>query len=60
VLLWGASDAVVPVEHGFALARAARVQLRVIADCGHLVIGERADAVLDAIDAVADAAASTS
>ena len=60
VVLWGASDAVVPVEHGFALARAARVRLRAVADCGHLLIGERPDAVLDAIDAVAEAAASAS
>ena len=60
VVLWGASDAVVPVEHGFALARTARVRLRAVADCGHLLIGERPDAVLDAIDAVAAAAASAS
>ena len=52
VVLWGASDAVVPVGHGFALARRARVQLRVVADCGHLLIGERPGAVLDAIAAV--------
>ena len=60
VVLWGASDAVVPVEHGFALSRAARVRLRAVADCGHLLIGERPDAVLDAIDAVAEEAASAS
>ena len=52
VVLWGASDAVVPVGHGLALARRANVDLRVVADCGHLLIGERPDVVLDAIAAV--------
>ena len=49
VVLWGAADDVVPVDHGFALARKAGVHLRVVADCGHLLIGERPDVVLDAI-----------
>jgi len=53
LVLWGAADAVVPVEHGFALARATSVSLRAVADCGHLLIGERPDAVVDAIAAVA-------
>jgi esterase len=60
VVLWGAADAVVPVEHGFALARAAHIRLRTIADCGHLLIGERPDAVADAIAAVAQTGFSTS
>ncbi len=52
VVLWGSADAVVPVEHGFALARNADIRLRAVADCGHLLIGERPEAVLDAIAAV--------
>jgi pimeloyl-ACP methyl ester carboxylesterase len=53
IALWGATDAVVPVEHGFALVRASGVRLRTVADCGHLLIGERPGAVVDAIAAVA-------
>lgn len=49
LVLWGARDALVPLEHGFGLARQTGAHLRVVADCGHLLIGERADTVLDAI-----------
>src|SRR5262249_33243210 len=52
IVLWGVADAVVPVEHGFALARTGNVRLRTVADCGHLLIGERPEAVVDAIAAV--------
>jgi pimeloyl-ACP methyl ester carboxylesterase len=47
--LWGASDNWVPLKDGIEYARRLRAPLRVIADCGHLLIGERPDAVIDAI-----------
>ena len=47
--LWGACDHWVPLQDGFEYARRLRAPLRVIADCGHLLIGERPDAVLAAI-----------
>jgi pimeloyl-ACP methyl ester carboxylesterase len=47
--LWGASDNWVPVTDGIEYARRLRAPLRLIADCGHLLIGERPDAVLAAI-----------
>jgi len=49
LVLWGARDAMLPVADGFDYARRLRAPLRVIADCGHLLIGERPDACLDAI-----------
>jgi pimeloyl-ACP methyl ester carboxylesterase len=47
--LWGASDHWVPLADGMEYARRLRAPLRVIADCGHLLIGERPDAVLAAV-----------
>jgi pimeloyl-ACP methyl ester carboxylesterase len=47
--LWGASDNWVPLKDGIEYARRLRAPLRLIADCGHLLIGERPDAVLAAI-----------
>jgi pimeloyl-ACP methyl ester carboxylesterase len=47
--LWGASDNWVPLKDGLEYARRLRAPLRVIADCGHLLIGERPDAVVAAI-----------
>jgi pimeloyl-ACP methyl ester carboxylesterase len=47
--LWGACDNWVPLQDGFEYARRLRAPLRVIADCGHLLIGERPDAVVAAI-----------
>jgi pimeloyl-ACP methyl ester carboxylesterase len=41
LLLWGARDKQVPVTDGFEYARRLHAPLRVIADCGHLLIGER-------------------
>ena len=41
LLLWGARDRQVPLEDGFEYARRLHAPLRVIADCGHLLIGER-------------------
>ena len=47
--LWGANDNWVPLDDGMAYARRLRAPLRTIADCGHLLIGERPDAVVRAI-----------
>ncbi len=52
LLLWGAADRVVPPEDGVALARLLGVPIRFVAGCGHLVPGERPDAVVDAIRAL--------
>ena len=49
LLLWGARDNQLPVGDAFEYARRLRAPLRVIADCGHLLIGERPDACADAI-----------
>ena len=50
VVLWGARDAQLPVGDGFEYARRLGAKLRVVADCGHLVIVERPGACLDALD----------
>jgi pimeloyl-ACP methyl ester carboxylesterase len=50
LVLWGARDNQLPVEDAFDYARRLRGRLRVIADCGHLLIGERPDACADAIE----------
>ncbi|HTO24368.1 MAG TPA: alpha/beta hydrolase [Gaiellaceae bacterium] len=47
--LWGGQDNWVPLEDGMEYARRLRAPLRVIADCGHLLIGERPDSCLKAI-----------
>jgi pimeloyl-ACP methyl ester carboxylesterase len=47
--LWGANDHWVRVEDGVEYARRLRAPLRMIAGCGHLLIGERPDACLTAI-----------
>jgi len=49
LVLHGARDLQVPLRDGFEYARRLRAPLRVIADCGHLLIGERPRAVVDAI-----------
>ena len=49
LVLWGARDHQLPVEDAFEYARRLRAPVRVIADCGHLLIGERPDACADAI-----------
>ncbi len=48
--LWGASDNWVGLEDGVEYARRLRAPLRTIAGCGHLLIGERPDACLAAIE----------
>jgi pimeloyl-ACP methyl ester carboxylesterase len=47
--LWGASDNWVRPADGMEYARRLRAPLRMIAGCGHLLIGERPDACLAAI-----------
>jgi pimeloyl-ACP methyl ester carboxylesterase len=47
--LWGASDNWVPLQDGMEYARRLHAPLRAIADCGHLLIGERPAAVAAAI-----------
>ncbi len=49
LVLFGARDRQVPVADGFEYARRLRASLRVIADCGHLLIGERPDVVARAV-----------
>jgi pimeloyl-ACP methyl ester carboxylesterase len=49
LVLHGARDAQVPLRDGFEYARRLGAPVRTIADCGHLLIGERPRAVVDAI-----------
>jgi 3-oxoadipate enol-lactonase len=58
LVLWGARDSQVPVADAFEFARRLRAPLRVIADCGHLLIGERPDACADAIAGLASSVGS--
>lgn len=50
LLLWGARDPQLPLDDAFEYARRLRARLRVVADCGHLVPGERPRACLDALE----------
>jgi pimeloyl-ACP methyl ester carboxylesterase len=50
LLLWGARDAMVPLADGFEFSRRLRAPIRVIADCAHLLIGERPAECADAIE----------
>jgi pimeloyl-ACP methyl ester carboxylesterase len=47
--LWGANDRWVPVRDGLEYARRLRAPFRAVADCGHLLIGERPDVVIRAV-----------
>jgi pimeloyl-ACP methyl ester carboxylesterase len=49
LVLHGARDAQVPMRDAFEYARRLRAPVRTIADCGHLLIGERPEAVIDAV-----------
>ncbi|HEX3807348.1 MAG TPA: alpha/beta fold hydrolase [Gaiellaceae bacterium] len=49
LVLFGARDRQVPLADGFEYARRLRAPLRVIADCGHLLIGERPDVCARAV-----------
>jgi pimeloyl-ACP methyl ester carboxylesterase len=53
LLLWGAQDRQTPVSDAFDYARRLRAELRVIPDCGHLLIAERPDACAHALHDVA-------
>lgn len=48
--VWGANDRMVSLADGFDYARRLGAPLRVIAGCGHLLIGERPGACADAIE----------
>ena len=50
LVLWGANDNQLPLADAYDYARRLRAPVRVIADCGHLLIIERPKACLDAID----------
>jgi pimeloyl-ACP methyl ester carboxylesterase len=54
LVLHGARDRMVPLRDAFAYARGLDAPLRTIADSGHLLIGERPHAVVDAIGSVLD------
>jgi pimeloyl-ACP methyl ester carboxylesterase len=41
LVLWGAEDGQLPLDDAFEYTRRLRARLRVIAGCGHLLIGER-------------------
>jgi pimeloyl-ACP methyl ester carboxylesterase len=49
LLLWGSSDNQLPFDDAVEYSRRLRAPLRVIADCGHLLVLERPDACYDAI-----------
>jgi pimeloyl-ACP methyl ester carboxylesterase len=49
LVLWGSDDAQLPLDDAFEYARRLRAPLRVIAGCGHLLIGERPEACAAAI-----------
>ncbi len=50
LVLWGAEDVQLPLDDAFEYTRRLRARLRVIAGCGHLLIGERPDACDRAIE----------
>jgi pimeloyl-ACP methyl ester carboxylesterase len=52
LVLWGARDAQLRLDDAFEYARRLRARLRIVADCGHLVIVERPRAVLDALESL--------
>ena len=51
LVLWGARDNQLPVEDAFDYARRLGAPLRLIADCGHLLIGEKPEVCAEAIEA---------
>jgi pimeloyl-ACP methyl ester carboxylesterase len=50
LVLWGARDSQLTLADAFEFARRLDAPLRVIGDCGHLLIGERPDLCADAIE----------
>jgi pimeloyl-ACP methyl ester carboxylesterase len=57
LVLWGARDPQLALDDAFAFARGLGAPLRVVADCGHLVPGERPAAIADSLGALAALAA---
>jgi pimeloyl-ACP methyl ester carboxylesterase len=53
IVLWGARDTQLPLDDAFEYARRLRARLRLVADCGHLVIGERPAACVAALEDLA-------
>jgi pimeloyl-ACP methyl ester carboxylesterase len=49
LVLWGSEDLQLPLGDAFEYARRLRAPLRVIAGCGHLLIGERPEPCAEAI-----------
>jgi pimeloyl-ACP methyl ester carboxylesterase len=49
LVLWGADDLQLPLDDAFEYARRLRAPLRIVAGCGHLLIGERPESCADAI-----------
>ena len=49
LVLWGSEDVQLPLDDAFEYARRLRAPLRVIAGCGHLLIGERPEPCAAAI-----------
>jgi pimeloyl-ACP methyl ester carboxylesterase len=49
VILWGARDPQLPLDDAFEYTRRLGAKLRIVADCGHLVIVERPAACLAAL-----------
>ena len=50
LVLWGGDDVQLPLDDAFEYTRRLRARLRVIAGCGHLLIGERPEACASGID----------
>jgi pimeloyl-ACP methyl ester carboxylesterase len=53
VILWGARDPQLPLDDAFEYTRRLGAKLRIVADCGHLVIVERPAACLAALEELA-------
>jgi pimeloyl-ACP methyl ester carboxylesterase len=49
LVLWGSADVQLPLDDAFEYARRLQAPVRVIAGCGHLLIGERPEPCADAI-----------
>lgn len=49
IIMWGARDPQLPLDDAFEYTRRLGAKLRIVADCGHLVIVERPAACLDAL-----------
>ena len=50
LVLWGARDSQTGIADAFDYARRLRASLRVVADCGHLLIGERPEVCARAVE----------